>query len=219
MAVRHRPVQAAAKRVLDPVAAAALLVVLSPVLAGVSVALLVDSGRPVLFVHPRAGRGGKPFRMLKFRTMVPGAVEAGQELGLSEDPFGVVRDDPRVTRVGRWLRRTGFDELPQLANVLRGEMSLVGPRADLLEQAESYTDEERRRLDVLPGITGWAQIHGRDSIPWPERFAHDLWYIEHWSLWLDVKILVRTVGEVLRAEPEPVVDTMNIERARTKRKT
>ena len=218
MAVRHRPVQAAAKRVLDPVAAAALLVVLSPVLVGVSVALLVDSGRPVLFVHPRAGRGGKRFRMLKFRTMVPGAVEAARELGLSEDPFGVVKDDPRVTRVGRWLRRTGFDELPQLANVLRGEMSLVGPRADLLEQAESYTLEERRRLDVLPGITGWAQIHGRDSIPWPERFAHDLWYIEHWSLWLDVKILVRTVGEVLRAEPEPVVDTMNIERARTKRK-
>jgi lipopolysaccharide/colanic/teichoic acid biosynthesis glycosyltransferase len=208
-------VQAALKRALDPLAALLLLVLFSPLLGTIALALLVDSGRPVLFVHPRAGRHGKAFRMLKFRTMVPDAIRVGRELGLSEDPFGIVKDDPRVTRVGRWLRRTGFDELPQLVNVVRGEMSLVGPRADIVEQAASYTPEERRRLDVLPGITGWAQVHGRDSVPWPERFERDLWYLDHWSLWLDLKILLLTVREVVRAEPEPIVDTMNIERAKT----
>jgi lipopolysaccharide/colanic/teichoic acid biosynthesis glycosyltransferase len=213
VAVRRRPVQAAVKRVLDPLAALALLVLLSPLLVGIALAIMLESGRPALFVQPRAGRGGKPFRMLKFRTMVPDAIRVGREKGLSEDPFGVVKDDPRVTRIGGFLRRTGFDELPQLVNVLRGEMSLVGPRADLVEQAERYTPGERRRLDALPGITGWAQVHGRDSIPWPERFERDLWYLEHWSLWLDLKILLKTVGEVFRAEPEPVADTMNIERA------
>ena len=152
--MRQRPVQKAAKRVLDPVAAAAGLVVLSPVYAGIAVATLVDSGRPVFFLSPRAGREGTPFQMLKFRTMVPDAIAVGREQGISADPFGIVKDDPRVTRVGRWLRRTGLDELPQLVNVLRGQMSLVGPRADLVEQAAGYADEERRRLTVRPGITG-----------------------------------------------------------------
>ena len=119
-----------------------------------------------------------------------------------------------MTRVGRWLRRTGLDELPQLVNVLRGQMSLVGPRADLVEQAAGYADEERRRLTVRPGITGWAQVNGRDSVSWTERFALDLWYLDNWSLWLDAKILVRTVGEVFRAEPDPIEDTLNIERAK-----
>jgi lipopolysaccharide/colanic/teichoic acid biosynthesis glycosyltransferase len=207
-------VQQAVKRVLDPVAAAAGLVVLSPVYAGIAVAVLVDSGRPVLFVSPRAGRDEKPFGMLKFRTMVPDAIAVGREQGITADPFGIVKDDPRVTRVGRWLRRTGLDELPQLVNVIRGQMSLVGPRADLVEQAAGYTAEERRRLTVRPGITGWAQVNGRDSVSWTERFALDLWYLDNWSLWLDAKILVRTVGEVLRAEPDPIEDTLNIERAK-----
>jgi lipopolysaccharide/colanic/teichoic acid biosynthesis glycosyltransferase len=212
--VSRRPVQRAVKRVLDPTAAALGLVVFSPILAGVVVAVLLDSGRPVVFVSPRAGRDGRPFGMLKFRTMVPGAVQLGREQGLTEDPYGIVRNDPRVTRVGRWLRRTGLDELPQLVHVLSGKMSLVGPRADLVEQAAGYGERERRRLMVRPGITGWAQIHGRDSVSWPERFELDLWYLDHWSLWLDAKILVRTVGEVFRAEPEPVEDTLNIERAK-----
>ncbi len=118
---------------------------------------------------------------------------------MTEDPFGIVKDDPRVTRVGRWLRRTGLDELPQLVNVLRGQMSLVGPRADLVEQAAGYDERERRRLNVRPGITGWAQVNGRDSVSWTERFELDLWYLDNWSLWLDAKILVRTVGELFRA--------------------
>jgi lipopolysaccharide/colanic/teichoic acid biosynthesis glycosyltransferase len=204
------------KRILDPVLAVVLIVLLSPLFLILTVLILIESGRPVFFVYPRAGKDGKPFQMIKFRTMIPDAIRVGRKLEISDDPFGIVRDDPRVTRVGRWLRRTGLDELPQLWNVVRGEMSLVGPRADLVEQAESYTPEERRRLTVLPGITGWAQVHGRDSIPWPKRFELDLWYIDNWSLALDARILLRTVAEVFRGEPEPIVDEMNIERAKAR---
>jgi len=135
--------------------------------------------------------------MLKFRTMIPDAIAVGREQSITEDPFGVVKGDPRITRIGRWLRRTGLDELPQLVNVARGQMSLVGPRADLVEQAAAYTDEERRRLTVRPGITGWAQVNGRDSVSWTERFALDLWYLDNWSFWLDLAILWRTVPIVL----------------------
>jgi len=202
------------KRVLDPVAAAAGLVVLSPVYAGIAVAVLLDSGRPVLFVSRRAGLEGRPFGMLKFRTMIPDAIAVGREQRITEDPFGIVKGDPRITRTGRWLRRTGLDELPQLVNVLRGQMSVVGPRADLVEQAESYDERERRRLSVRPGMTGWAQVNGRDSLTWIQRFDLDLWYLDNWSLWLDAKILVRTVGQVFRAEPDPIEDTLNIERAK-----
>ena len=202
------------KRVLDPVVAAAGLVVLSPVYAGIAVAVLVDSGRPVLFVSRRAGLEGRPFGMLKFRTMIPDAIAVGREQGITEDPFGIVKGDPRITRTGRWLRRTGLDELPQLANVLRGQLSIVGPRADLVEQAASYDERERRRLSVRPGMTGWAQVNGRDSLTWIQRFDLDLWYLDNWSLWLDAKILVRTVGQVFRAEPDPIEDTLNIERAK-----
>jgi lipopolysaccharide/colanic/teichoic acid biosynthesis glycosyltransferase len=211
--VKH-PVQHAVKRVLDPIAASVGLVVLSPLYAALSVAVVVDSGRPVLFVSDRAGKGGRPFRMLKFRTMVQDAIRLGQEEGLTEDPFGIVKDDPRVTRVGRWLRRTSLDELPQLVHVVAGRMSLVGPRADVVEQAAHYGERERRRLSVLPGITGWAQVHGRDSISWEERFELDLWYIDNWSLWLDAKIILRTLGEAFRPEPDPIEDTLNIERAK-----
>jgi lipopolysaccharide/colanic/teichoic acid biosynthesis glycosyltransferase len=196
------------------VAAAAGLVVLSPVYAGIAVAVLVDSGRPVLFVSRRAGLEGRPFGMLKFRTMIPDAIAVGREQGITDDPFGIVKGDPRITRTGRWLRRTGLDELPQLVNVLRGQMSIVGPRADLVEQAASYDERERRRLSVRPGMTGWAQVNGRDSLTWIQRFDLDLWYLDNWSLWLDAKILVRTVGQVFRAEPEPIEDTLNIERAK-----
>ena len=209
---RH-PVQARAKQVADPVLAAAALVLASPVLAAVALWIAAESGRPVLFVAPRAGRNGVPFPMFKFRTMVPDAVEAGRRLGLTEDPFGLVERDPRITRSGRFLRRTGLDEIPQLLNVVRGEMSLVGPRPDLVEQAANYADEDRRRLSVKPGITGWSQIHGREDMTWPERFRYDAWYLDHWSLWLDLKILVLTVGQLFRTEPIPVVDTMNIEHA------
>jgi lipopolysaccharide/colanic/teichoic acid biosynthesis glycosyltransferase len=214
MALTDRSFRTGLKRAADPVLALVLIVLLSPLFLVVALLVLIESGRPVFFVYPRAGRDGRHFRMFKFRTMVQDAIAVGRESGLTADPFGVVKDDPRVTRVGRWLRRTGLDELPQLGNVLRGEMSLVGPRADLVEQAAGYTPYERRRLSVLPGITGWSQVHGRDSVPWPERFEQDLWYIDHWSLRLDLKILLLTVREVFRAEPNPIEDTMNIERAR-----
>jgi len=204
----------AVKRVSDPVLAGIALLLLSPVFLAISVWILVESWRPIFFVYPRAGKGGKPFRMFKFRTMVPDAIELGRSTGISRDPFGVVKDDPRITGAGRFLRRTSLDELPQLANVVLGQMSLVGPRADLVEQAARYTPEEERRLTVLPGITGWAQVHGRDSIGWAERFRMDLWYIDNWSLWLDVKIVLATFGELFRGESEPVEDELNIERAR-----
>lgn len=198
----------------DRVLAAVLLVLLSPVLLGIALWIVLDSGRPALIRQRRAGKDARPFGMFKFRTMVQNAVEIGRELNLTDDPFGVVKDDPRVTRAGGFLRRTGLDELPQLLNVLCGDMSLVGPRPDLVEQAALYTDSDRRRLAVLPGITGWAQVQGREEISWPERIVLDIWYIEHWSIRLDLKILLMTVGQFGRDEPEPVEDTMNIERAR-----
>jgi lipopolysaccharide/colanic/teichoic acid biosynthesis glycosyltransferase len=207
----------AVKAVADRAFAALGLVALSPVYAGISLWILAESGRPVLFRQPRAGRGGRPFSMLKFRTMVQDAVRVGRDLGLSDDPFGVVPDDPRITRSGRFLRRTSLDELPQLWNVLRGDMSLVGPRPDLLEQVANYAPSDRRRLAVKPGITGWAQIHGRDEIPWEQRFELDAWYVDNWSLGLDARILLATFTQLGRPDPEPVEDTLNIERARAAR--
>ena len=205
------------KEAADRALAAVGLVALSPVYAGISLWILAESGRPVLFSQPRAGKGGRPFSMLKFRTMVQDAVRVGREMGLSDDPFGVVPDDPRITRSGRFLRRTSLDELPQLWNVVRGDMSLVGPRPDLLEQVANYAPSDRRRLAVKPGITGWAQIHGRDEIPWEQRFELDAWYVDNWSLSLDARILLATFTQLGRPDPEPVEDTLNIERTRAAR--
>jgi lipopolysaccharide/colanic/teichoic acid biosynthesis glycosyltransferase len=204
------------KHALDRALALVGLVLFSPLVVGIALWVLVDSGAPVVIRQLRAGKDGRPFQMLKFRTMVADAVAVGRRLGLGEDPFGVVPDDPRITRSGRFLRRTGLDEVPQLWNVIRGEMSLVGPRPDLVEQAANYTDADRRRLAVRPGITGWSQIQGRDEIPWPERFEHDAWYVEHWSLLLDAKILLKTVAKLRRPEPRPLEDRMNIDRSRSK---
>jgi lipopolysaccharide/colanic/teichoic acid biosynthesis glycosyltransferase len=213
--VRNAP-SAHVKHALDRVLAALALIVFSPLLAVIALWILFETGRPVLFAHPRVGKDGRVFRMLKFRTMVHDAIAIGQALKISEDPYGHLPDDPRITRSGRLLRRTSLDELPQLFNVLRGEMSLVGPRADIVEQVENYTESDRRRLAVKPGITGWAQVNGRDAIPWPQRFELDAWYIEHWSLRLDAKIVVRTALDLFRERPEPVVDDMNIERAKAR---
>jgi lipopolysaccharide/colanic/teichoic acid biosynthesis glycosyltransferase len=205
----------AVKAVLDRVGAAVALLLLSPVFAAIVVWIWVDDGRPALIAQERAGKDGKPFRMLKFRTMVVDAIEAGKRLGL-EDPWGLLPDDPRITRSGRFLRRTSLDELPQLLNVLKGEMSLVGPRPDLVDQVANYSERDRRRLAVRPGITGWSQVQGREEIGWPERFEQDAWYIEHWSLRLDAKIVIATVGQLFRSGEAPVEDTMNIERARAR---
>jgi lipopolysaccharide/colanic/teichoic acid biosynthesis glycosyltransferase len=206
------------KRVVDRVAAAVLLVLFAPLMAIVALWILLDDGRPILLAQERVGKQGRQFRMLKFRTMVPNAIELGQKLKLTEDLYGVVPNDPRITRAGRFLRRTGLDELPQLWNVLRGEMSLVGPRPDVVEQVANYSEHDRGRLAVEPGITGLAQVNGREEIPWPERIEQDLWYIQNWSLVLDAKILLRTVTQLLRTDERPLVDTMNIERARAREK-
>jgi len=206
------------KRVVDRVAAAVLLVLFAPLMAIVALWILLDDGRPILLAQERVGKQGRQFRMFKFRTMVPNAIELGQKLKLTEDLYGVVPNDPRITRAGRFLRRTGLDELPQLWNVLRGEMSLVGPRPDVVKQVANYSEHDRGRLAVEPGITGLAQINGREEIPWPERIEQDLWYIQNWSLVLDAKILLRTVTQLLRTDERPLVDTMNIERARAREK-
>jgi lipopolysaccharide/colanic/teichoic acid biosynthesis glycosyltransferase len=208
-------VQLTVKQMVDRFVSALALVALSPVFLAIWAWVRRDAGKPVFFTQLRAGKGGVPFKLLKVRTMVPNAVAVGQELGITADPFGVVSDDPRITRSGRLLRRTGLDELPQLVNILRGEMSLVGPRPDLVEQVANYSHADRRRLAVRPGLTGWSQTHGREEIGWPERIAQDVWYIENWSLWLDLKILLLTIAQIFRQEPEPVEDAMNIERART----
>jgi len=200
------------KWIADRVAALVLLVLLSPLLAAFALWILFDGGRPAILAQDRAGKDGVPFRMLKFRTMVQNALELAPQL--TDDPFGVVENDPRITKPGRFLRRTGLDELPQLWNVLRGQMSLVGPRPDLVEQAAHYSEHDRRRLAVEPGITGWSQVNGREEIGWPERIEQDIWYIDHWSLGLDLKILWRTFAELGRSGEKPVEDTVNIERAR-----
>jgi lipopolysaccharide/colanic/teichoic acid biosynthesis glycosyltransferase len=146
----------------------------------------VSMGSPVLFCQQRPGLGGRPFTLVKFRTMRDATDPAGRPLP----------DAQRLTRVGRLLRRTSLDELPQLWNVLKGDMSLVGPRPLLMEYLPRYNDRQRRRHDVRPGITGWAQVNGRNALSWEEKFEHDVWYVEHRSLGLDVKIVLMTLGQV-----------------------
>jgi lipopolysaccharide/colanic/teichoic acid biosynthesis glycosyltransferase len=175
----------APRRALDVVLAALLLLVTAPLLALTALAIRLESRGPVFYRQLRVGRDGRPFELWKLRTMVPGAESMGAGIY-------VVEGDPRITRVGRLLRRFSFDELPNLVNVLRGEMAIVGPRPTVQEQVDRYTDRQRRRLEVKPGITGWAQINGRTSLPWPERIELDVWYVEHRSLRLDLRILART---------------------------
>src|ERR687896_28604 len=170
---------------MDAALAAGLLVVTSPLLALAALAIRLESRGPVFYRQRRVGRGGEPFELWKLRTMVPGAETIG-------DGIYVIEGDPRITRVGRRLRRLSLDELPNLVNVLKGEMAIVGPRPTIQEQVDRYTERQRRRLEVKPGITGWAQVNGRTSLSWPERIELDVWYVEHRSLRLDLKILVRT---------------------------
>jgi lipopolysaccharide/colanic/teichoic acid biosynthesis glycosyltransferase len=179
-----------ARRVVDIVVSSLVLALCSPVLALAWLAIRLESRGPAIYRQRRAGRDGAPFEVLKLRTMVDGAERIGAGLGIDAG-------DPRVTRVGALLRRSSLDELPNLLNVLRGEMSLIGPRPTLPAQVEQYTERQRGRLAVKPGITGWAQVNGRASLPWAERIELDLYYIEHRSLALDTRILLRTVGMVL----------------------
>ena len=172
-------------RALDIALAGVLLVVTSPLFALAALAIRLESRGPVFYRQLRVGRGGEQFQLWKLRTMVPGAEAMGAGIY-------VLEGDARITRVGRLLRRFSLDELPNLVNVLRGEMAIVGPRPTVQEQVDRYTDRQRRRLEVKPGITGWAQINGRTSLPWPERIELDVWYVEHRSLRLDLRILAKT---------------------------
>jgi lipopolysaccharide/colanic/teichoic acid biosynthesis glycosyltransferase len=173
-------------RVLDLLLASLALLLCAPVLAVAVIAIRLESGGPAIYRQRRVGRDGRVFELLKLRTMVPGS-----------DPVGVgtvvTRDDPRVTRAGRVLRRFSIDEMPNLINVLRGEMSIVGPRPTIEAQVADYTPFQRRRLEVKPGITGWAQVQGRAGIPWEQRIELDVWYVDNRSLALDLRILVRTL--------------------------
>jgi lipopolysaccharide/colanic/teichoic acid biosynthesis glycosyltransferase len=172
-------------RALDLALASALLVVTAPIMAAAAIAIRLESPGPVFYRQRRVGKDGRPFEVWKLRTMVRGAESMGAGIY-------VLEGDPRITRVGRLLRRFSLDELPNLINVLKGDMAMVGPRPTVQEQVDRYTERQRRRLEVKPGITGWAQINGRTSLPWPERIELDVWYVEHRSLRLDLKILART---------------------------
>jgi lipopolysaccharide/colanic/teichoic acid biosynthesis glycosyltransferase len=177
------------KRVLDVLLAGAALAITGPFLAVVALIIRLESHGHPIYRQRRVGRGGIPFELYKLRTMVSGAETMGA--GLAVDA-----GDRRITRLGAVLRRTSCDELPNLVNVLRGEMSLVGPRPTVQVQVDRYTQRQRRRLEALPGITGWAQINGRASLPWHDRIELDIWYVEHASLRLDLRILARTLHMV-----------------------
>jgi lipopolysaccharide/colanic/teichoic acid biosynthesis glycosyltransferase len=178
------------KRVIDVAAAAIILVLLSPVLAAVAVAVWVNLGFPILFRQQRPGLNGEPFTLYKFRTMSRA----------NEPEPSCALDEVRLTRFGRWLRRTSLDELPELWNVLRGDMSLVGPRPLLMRYLALYTEEQMRRHEVRPGLTGWAQVNGRNAVDWEEKFELDLWYVDNSSLLLDTKILLLTVRALLKRQ-------------------
>jgi lipopolysaccharide/colanic/teichoic acid biosynthesis glycosyltransferase len=172
-------------RALDVLLAAALLVLSSPLLLAAVAAIKLESRGRAIYRQRRVGLHGQPFDLWKLRTMVPGAEAMGAGIY-------VLEGDPRITRIGRLLRRFSLDELPNLVNVLKGDMAIVGPRPTIQEQVDRYTERQRRRLSVKPGITGWAQVNGRTSLPWPDRIELDVWYVEHRSLRLDLRILART---------------------------
>ena len=178
------------KRILDILVSVLALVLLSPILLIVALLVRLIHGAPVLFRHERPGLQGKPFTLVKFRTMRDAVDSRGRPLP----------DEARLTRFGKFLRATSLDELPELFNVLRGEMSLIGPRPLLMQYLDRYTPEQARRHEVLPGMTGWAQVNGRNNVSWEEKFRLDVWYVDHWSLWLDLRILALTVWKVLARE-------------------
>jgi len=178
------------------------LIVLLPIFVIIGIFIKLDSKGPVFFIQERAGEDGKIFKAYKLRTMIQGADKVLGNIAINEE-------NPYITKFGKILRRTGFDELPQLINVFKGDMSLVGPRPTILCQVKEYNDFQKKRLLVKPGITGWALINGRNKLSWPERIKLDIWYIDHWSFWLDIKILLKTifviiVGEGLYVEPKDV---------------
>jgi len=206
MDLQWQPIPAvglAMKRAMDILLAGFALVVTSPFLLLLTILIRFDSPGPVLYIADRVGHKGSRFRCFKLRTMCVGADQRKEELRAEnqrEGPIFKLEDDPRITRLGRWLRRTSFDELPQLWNVIRGDMSLVGPRPHPVDDFERYSLENLRRLDVSPGLTGLWQVTARNDPSWETNMALDLEYIENWSISLDLKILFKTIPAVLRAE-------------------
>lgn len=178
------------KRVFDLLLAIPGVLVLSPLLAGLAILIRLRLGSPVVFRQTRPGYHGRPFRLVKFRTMAEARDKNGR----------LLTDAERLTGLGRFLRSFSLDDLPNAVNVLRGEMSVVGPRPLLMEYLDRYTTEQARRHEVLPGITGWAQVNGRNDLSWEDKFRLDVWYVDHWSLGLDVRILALTAWKVLRRE-------------------
>jgi sugar transferase EpsL len=192
------------KRLLDVVVAALALAILLPVMAVVSMIVFATMGRPILFRQLRPGLHGQPFWFVKFRTMTNAFGPDGELLA----------DEARVTPVGRWLRRHSLDELPQLVSVLKGDLSLVGPRPLLLEYLPLYSARQARRHEVRPGMTGWAQVNGRNSLSWGEKLELDAWYVDHWSLWLDLRILLMTITAVLTSASRKYDGSVAMERFR-----
>jgi lipopolysaccharide/colanic/teichoic acid biosynthesis glycosyltransferase len=180
----------ALKRAVDVAGAVGLLLLLLPLLIVIATGIIFTMGRPVLFTQIRSGRRGAPFTLLKFRSMTETVDASGR----------LAPDSHRLTPFGRWLRTASLDELPQLWNVVTGEMSLVGPRPLLPQYLSRYNEFQRRRLQVVPGITGWAQIHGRNALAWEPRFEYDVWYVDHWSLTLDARILARTLAYAAKGQ-------------------
>jgi lipopolysaccharide/colanic/teichoic acid biosynthesis glycosyltransferase len=178
------------KRLSDLFLASLALVLLSPILLILSILVAIQNGFPILFRQKRPGLRGEIFTIYKFRTMREATDANGQPLS----------DAQRLTRLGRFLRSTSLDELPELINILKGDMSLVGPRPLLVQYLPLYSKQQARRHDVLPGLTGWAQVRGRNALTWQEKFALDVWYVDHWTFWLDIKIIALTIVKVLKRE-------------------
>lgn len=178
------------KRIIDILLSIICIILFSPIILLIAILVYINMGSPVIFKQLRPGLHGKPFYIYKFRTMKD----------LRDENGNLLPDEQRLTRFGAFLRSTSLDELPELINVLKGDMSLVGPRPLLMEYLDRYTPEQARRHEVKPGITGWAQINGRNAISWEEKFKLDVWYVDNWSIWLDLKILFITIYKVLKRE-------------------
>jgi len=178
------------KRLIDVILSTIIIVIFSPLILMVSMLIWFSDGRPIFFSHERPGLDGKPFKLIKFRSMRTSRGVDGT----------LLPDGERMTPIGKFIRKTSIDELPELVNVLRGDMSLVGPRPLLMQYLPRYSADQFRRHEVLPGVTGWAQVNGRNAISWEEKFKLDLWYIDHWSIWLDFKILFMTILKVISGE-------------------
>ncbi len=188
-----RKLQYIVKKIFDLSVSLFLLVILTPLFAILSLLIKITSKGPVFFVQERGGKNGKPFKIIKFRTMQERTVDLDIDYEISED-------DRRITRIGLILREMSLDELPQLINVVKGDMSLIGPRPTLLSQIKDYDETEKKRLIMLPGITGLAQVSGRNSLTWPEKIKYDIYYVENWSLVLDIKIMIKTIKVIIKRE-------------------